>query len=92
MKVTAGIMGAISMALLVGCEPANDKVPKAGEPMTPQAGTVGAAESTNERTSAQQKLSDQLSALDSKMAELKTRAQKAGDEARSEWEAGRPQL
>jgi DNA anti-recombination protein RmuC len=93
MKGTAQIMFAVAMFLLLGCRPTTDKVPKANEPTMPRVGTsAGSMTATNDRTTAQQKLSAELNELDAKMAELKTRAQNAGDRAKAEWEARRPQL
>ena len=45
-----------------------------------------------QRSNTQEKLSAQLDSLDARMAELKERAQRAGDQAKAEWAARRPQL
>jgi Skp family chaperone for outer membrane proteins len=76
--------------LFAACKPTSDKVPRAEE-----AGARAGASSASpeaERSTTQQKLSNQLNELDAKMAELKQRAQRAGDQAKAEWEARRPQL
>ena len=85
------IILAIGAAVLVGCKPANDKVPRAGESSEARAETP-ARSAEADRTTTQQKLSSQLDDLDAKMADLKARAQRAGDQAKAEWEARRPQL
>lgn len=82
---------AITAVSLVGCRPTSDKVPKAAESAAPPPAGV-AQTATNNRSVAQQKLSAELSELDSKMAQLKVQAQRAGDKAKAEWEAQRPQL
>src|SRR5688572_2143883 len=80
-------------AAFAGCKPANDKVPQAGEPAIPRTETtVPPATSDTQRSNTQQKLSAQLDSLDVKMAELKDRAQRAGDQAKAEWTARRPEL
>jgi chromosome segregation ATPase len=52
----------------------------------------GSAVATSDRATVQEKLSAQLKTLDAKMAELKVRAQNAGEKAKTEWEQRRPQL
>lgn len=90
---TATMMVAVlATATLLGCRPASDKVPKADNPPRPQVETSARAGNGEDRTNAQQKLSQQLNDLDAKMADLKARAQRAGDQAKVEWEARRPQL
>ena len=73
------------------CKPTTDKVPQAGEATAPRSET-SARSVEADRSTTQQKLSGQLDALDAKMAELKERAQRAGDQAKVEWETRRPQL
>ncbi len=85
------ILVGCTATLLVGCKPTTDKVPKADEPGVPRTETSARAADAD-RSVAQQKLSTQLSEVDSKMADLKARAQRAGDQAKTEWEARRPQL
>ena len=87
MRNATMIMVSLGAAALLGCDPANDRVPKADNSPQPQADA-----SAHDRTNALQKLSQQLNELDTKMADLKNRAQRAGDEAKAEWEARRPQL
>jgi hypothetical protein len=92
MKGGIQLVAALAAALLLGCRPTSDKVPKANESAAPGLGATAKTQATNERSSAQQKLSAELSDLDTKMAELKSRAQTAGDKAKAEWEARQPQL
>jgi hypothetical protein len=91
MKITTGIAGAVISVALFGCRPTSDKVPKADEPVLRAESSPGSS-ATNDRAAAQQKLSAQLSEIDTKMADLKARAQSAGSQAKAEWEARRPQL
>lgn len=91
MKVTTGIVSAVMCVALFGCKPTSDKVPKADQPVV-QTERPSASATTNDRAAAQQKLSAQLSEIDTKMADLKARAQTAGAQAKAEWEARRPQL
>jgi DNA anti-recombination protein RmuC len=85
------IILAISAAVFVGCKPANDRVPRA-EGSSDARTETPARPAEAERSTTQQKLSSQLDDLDAKMADLKARAQRAGDQAKAEWEARRPQL
>lgn len=91
MKKIPTILIACAAAVLVGCKPTADNVPKANEPGVPRP-QASARAVEDERSTAQQKLSAQLNGLDAKMADLKARAQRAGDQAKAEWEARRPQL
>ena len=90
-KTSTFLIACAAAAFLSGCKPTSDKVPKANEPTTPRP-EVSARAGEDERSTTQQKLSAQLNDLDAKMAELKVRAQRAGDQAKSEWEARRPEL
>ena len=92
MKVTAKMFGVIACLLFLGCRPTSDKVPKADEQPVLRTETSGRSAATNDHVDAQQKLSGQLNEIDTMMAALKARAQKAGDQAKAEWEARRPQL
>jgi hypothetical protein len=85
------ICGVIGCVFLVGCKPTSDKVPKAGESPAIRA-EASSHSTTNDRAAAQQQLSKQLNEIDTKMADLKARAQSAGAQAKAEWEARRPQL
>lgn len=91
MKITGALFAVIMCALVVGCKPTNDRVPKADQSAARPEASTG-ANPTNDRTAAQQKLSTQLNEIDAKMADLKARAQSAGSQAKAEWEAHRPQL
>ena len=82
------VLGIIIAA--TGCKPTSDKVPKAQDTPTPR--VEASAVATNDRTTAQEKLSAQLKMLDAKMADLKAQAQNAGEKAKTEWEQRRPQL
>ena len=90
MKIMAIIGVACSVLWLTACRPTSDKVPKADESAAPRASASTTI--TNDRTSAQEKFSGELKDLDAKMADLKAQAQRAGDKAKAEWEARRPQL
>jgi hypothetical protein len=91
MKKIMLMVGMVCATAFVGCEPGSDKVPRAGESVAGSESRTPTA-TDNERSATQQKLSEQLNQLDARMAELKTRAQRAGDQAKAEWEARRPQL
>ena len=93
MKNTTTFLLALATACGIGCRPTNDKVPKADDSTAPrfEASTPNPV-GTNDRATAQQKLSAKLDELDAKMADLKARAQRAGDQAKAEWETRRPQL
>src|SRR5687768_4704192 len=91
MKKTSTILMACGAIVLFGCKPTSDNVPKANEPSVPSP-QVSASTAEDERSKTQQKLSAQLNDLDAKMADMKARAQRAGDQAKAEWEARRPQL
>ena len=90
MRNTTTLVLALGIIAAAGCKPTSDKVPKAQETPTPRA--EGSAAATDDRTTAQEKLSAQLKVLDAKMADLKARAQSAGQQAKTEWEQRRPQL
>lgn len=92
MRNTRTMMVGVAAAALLGCKPASDKVPKADNPPEPRVEISAPAAPGEDRTTAQQKLSQQLNELDAKMADLKARAQRAGDRTKTEWEARRPQL
>ena len=92
MKITGKIIFVPVILLLLGCRPTSDKVPKADQPAAPQGGSAGALSSTNDRATVVRKLSTELNELDTKMADLKAKAQKAGEQAKSEWETQRPRL
>ena len=82
---------ALAITAVIGCKPTSDKVPKA-DSMTPRVESPSGLSATNDRATAQEKFSAQLKELDTKMADLKARAQSAGDQAKAEWEQRRPQL
>jgi hypothetical protein len=89
----SAILFAGIVTALAGCEPGNEKVPKASQPGNPHLdASVSSSSATNDRAAAQEKLSATLKDLDGKMAELKERARTAGDQAKAEWEARLPQL
>lgn len=90
MRNTTTLVLALGLATAIGCRPTSDKVPQAQETPTPR--VEGSAAATNDRATAQEKLSAQLKTLDEKMAGLKARAQSAGQQAKTEWEQRRPQL
>jgi hypothetical protein len=90
MKKTSTILMACGAIVLSGCKPTSDNVPKANEPSVPRPQASAAVE--DERSETQRKLSVQLNDLDAKMADMKARAQRAGDQAKAEWEVRRPQL
>jgi DNA anti-recombination protein RmuC len=90
MRNTTTLILALGIIAAAGCKPTSDKVPQAQN--TPAPRVDSSAASTNDRTTAQEKLSAQLKALDAKMADLKARAQSAGQQAKTEWEQRRPQL
>jgi hypothetical protein len=93
MKGPSKIALALGMFMLFGCKPTTDRVPQADQSAAPQAGSPGTSlVSTNDRATVLKRLSVELNELDAKMAELKVRAQKAGDQAKAEWESRRPQL
>jgi predicted transcriptional regulator len=77
---------------LVGCKPENTKVPQADSPAVTPKVEASRSTATSDRAAAEQRLSNELKSVDAKMAELKAQAQRAGDKAKSEWEARRPQL
>ena len=92
MKTLAIVPLAIAAAVLSGCKPTDDRVPRAGEPPAPRVETTAPSTAATDRTKSQDKFDAALKNLDAKMAELKARAQTAGDQAKAEWEARRPQL
>src|SRR5262245_49260767 len=93
MKRTIMLMPALLALLLSGCRPANDKVPQADNATAPRAEVTAPDKSASaDRASAQEKLSAKLKELDATMADLKARAQRAGDKAKAEWETHRPAL
>lgn len=93
MQKTTTLLLAMAIAFAIGCRPTSDKVPKAQESARPRLEANARSDAgTNDRATAQQKLSAKLDELDAKMADLKTRAQRAGDQAKAEWEKRRPEL
>src|SRR6185369_5476610 len=93
MKITGKMLVALIGLMPLACKPTSDKVPKANDQAAPRVeAQVQNASPTDDRATAQQKLSAKMSELDAKMAELKASAQKAGEKAKAEWEARRPQL
>jgi chromosome segregation ATPase len=98
MRNKAIIITVLASTALLGCKPTSDKVPKADEPSAPRPQASAPRSQTSDRansddrTVTQQKLSQELNDLDKTMADLKARAQRAGDQAKAEWETRRPQL
>jgi hypothetical protein len=92
MRNTMMLILVLAITAGTGCRPTSDKVPKADNSTTPRVETPRGLSATNDRATAQEKFSAQLKELDTKMAELKARAQRAGDQAKTEWEQRRPQL
>jgi DNA anti-recombination protein RmuC len=90
MRNTTMLVLLLGVITAISCRPTSDKVPKAQDTPAPRPGSSAVA--TNDRATAQEKLSAQLKVLDAKMAELKAQAQTAGDKAKTEWEQRRPQL
>jgi hypothetical protein len=86
------ILAAVTVATMLGCKPADERVPRAGNAAAPQVDTAAPSASTTDRVEAQDKLAAALKKIDAQMADLKARAQTAGDQAKAEWEARRPQL
>jgi|SRR5688500_16635952 hypothetical protein len=90
MRNTTTLVLLLGIITAIGCKPTSDKVPQAQDTPLPRA--EGAPAVTNDRATAQEKLSAQLKTLDAKMADLKAEAQSAGEKAKAEWEQRRPQL
>ena len=80
-------------AALCGCKPSDDRVPRADEKNVPRVQSSASSNAdTSDRVAAQEKLSSSLKDMDAKLADLKAKAITAGDQAKAEWEARRPQL
>lgn len=90
MRNTTTLVLVVGVIWATGCQPTSDKVPKAQDASAPRVEAPAVA--TNDRTTAQEKLSAQLKILDAKMADLKAQAQSAGEKAKTEWEQRQPQL
>lgn len=90
MRNTTRLVLVLGFIAATGCQPTSDKVPKAQDSPPPRVEAPAVA--TNDRATAQEKLSAQLKILDAKMADLKAQAQNAGEKAKAEWEQRRPQL
>lgn len=92
MRKSGAMFLALTAALLFGCKPSDDRVPKAADDGPRVEVSASASTKDGDRTEAQEKLSGTLKEIDTKMADLKARARTAGDQAKAEWEARRPQL
>jgi hypothetical protein len=92
MRHTITLLLALTMLVFVGCRPSSDKVPKADNTPGPRVEVTANSGAPADRTTTQEKLSTKLNELDTTMAELKARAQRAGEQAKTEWETRRPQL
>src|ERR1041384_1741941 len=93
-NLISGLLAFVLVGSRTGCRENEEGVAKANtEAATFQsdARTTGPA-IKEQKDQAQQKFSDQMKTLDAKMAELKAKAQSAGDKAKAEWETQRPRL
>lgn len=99
MKIkTTLILAAVLACVAAGCRESDPRVPKAeGDTTTLEQdvrGKISDAGATfdEQKRRAEVKMSEELKDLDAKMAELKAKAQTAGDKAKAEWETQRPKL
>lgn len=93
MKKWEIMLGALAISALVGCKPTDDRVPKVtAQSTTGSAAVVKEVQATNTEGAIQAALAKRLRELDTTMADLKARAQNAGEKAKAEWESRRPQL